>query len=154
MRWQGAGAHGGVSTDSSIATVAADSWCARRRSGSGPSGVVVLSRKNRAWDMALNPDDQIRVSVCASALLLAVLALTSRFEVAPLVYAALAPSFQVTVINGITHRQEVTPDQLQSRVNVVGRMIARGGQPFGAILGVRGRQFRPSSLTPRYVASA
>lgn len=39
------------------------------------------------------------------------------------------------VINGITYRQQVCPDELQSRVNTTGRMIAWGlGQPLGAAL--------------------
>jgi hypothetical protein len=39
------------------------------------------------------------------------------------------------IINGIALRQQVTPDQLQSRVNTTARMIAWGGTPFGAALG-------------------
>jgi len=39
------------------------------------------------------------------------------------------------VINGIALRQQVTPDQLQARVNTTARMIAWGGQPFGAAAG-------------------
>ncbi|MFD5829784.1 MFS transporter [Lentzea sp. NPDC060358] len=40
------------------------------------------------------------------------------------------------VINGITYRQQVCPEDLQSRVNTTGRMLAWGlGQPLGAVLG-------------------
>jgi MFS family permease len=39
------------------------------------------------------------------------------------------------VINGIALRQQVTPDHLQARVNTTARMIAWGGQPFGAAIG-------------------
>ncbi|HEX7303070.1 MFS transporter [Lentzea sp.] len=39
------------------------------------------------------------------------------------------------VINGITYRQQVCPEELQSRVNTTGRMVAWGlGQPLGAVL--------------------
>lgn len=38
-------------------------------------------------------------------------------------------------VNGITVRQQLTPDELQGRVNTTGRMIAWGGTPFGALLG-------------------
>jgi MFS family permease len=38
-------------------------------------------------------------------------------------------------LNGITLRQQLTPDELQGRVNTTGRMIAWGGTPFGALLG-------------------
>jgi MFS family permease len=51
----------------------------------------------------------------------------------------------VTVI-GITVRQMLTPDHLQSRVNTTGRMIAYGGQPVGAIIGGAMAQFLPIRL--------
>lgn len=41
----------------------------------------------------------------------------------------------LVIINGITLRQRLTPDRLQGRVNVTARMIAWGGQPFGAAIG-------------------
>jgi len=41
----------------------------------------------------------------------------------------------LVVINGITLRQVVTPEHLQSRVNATARMIAWGGTPAGAIIG-------------------
>ena len=40
-----------------------------------------------------------------------------------------------TIMVGITYRQIAAPDEMRSSVNVVGRMIAWGGQPFGAFLG-------------------
>jgi len=39
------------------------------------------------------------------------------------------------IINGISLRQMVTPEELLSRVNVSARMIAWGGTPFGAAVG-------------------
>jgi predicted MFS family arabinose efflux permease len=42
----------------------------------------------------------------------------------------------VVVINGITYRQQVCPEEMQSRVNTTARMLAWGlGQPLGAALG-------------------
>jgi hypothetical protein len=38
-------------------------------------------------------------------------------------------------LNGIVVRQTLTPDALQGRVNTTARMIAWGGQPFGAGIG-------------------
>jgi hypothetical protein len=32
-------------------------------------------------------------------------------------------------------RQQLTPDDLQGRVNTTGRMISWGGTPFGALIG-------------------
>ncbi|MBE1487381.1 MFS transporter [Plantactinospora soyae] len=69
--------------------------------------------------------------------------------VAALVGLAVAPVFAAALllwtgwefgrttanINGITVRQQLTPDELQGRVNTTGRMIAWGGTPFGAIIG-------------------
>jgi MFS family permease len=43
--------------------------------------------------------------------------------------------YTLVIINGISIRQMVTPDHLQSRVNTTTRMIAWGGTPFGAALG-------------------
>jgi MFS family permease len=41
----------------------------------------------------------------------------------------------VVVINSISYRQQVCPEELQSRVNTTGRMLAWGlGQPLGAVL--------------------
>ena len=48
---------------------------------------------------------------------------------------------------GITIRQMLTPDHLQSRVNTTGRMIAYGGQPVGGIIGGIMAQFLPIRLT-------
>jgi MFS family permease len=38
----------------------------------------------------------------------------------------------VTITTGIVYRQETAPEHIRSRVMTVGRMIAWGGQPFGA----------------------
>jgi len=40
-----------------------------------------------------------------------------------------------TITTGITYRQLAAPDDLRSSVNVFGRMISWGGQPFGAGIG-------------------
>jgi MFS family permease len=44
-------------------------------------------------------------------------------------------SIGTTVTTGITYRQLAAPDDLRSSVNVFGRMISWGGQPFGAGIG-------------------
>ncbi|MDZ7914940.1 MAG: hypothetical protein U5O16_24415 [Rhodococcus sp. (in: high G+C Gram-positive bacteria)] len=48
------------------------------------------------------------------------------------------------IINGITVRHLVTPDELQGRVNTTARMLAWGGQPIGA--GVAGALVGPIGL--------
>jgi hypothetical protein len=41
----------------------------------------------------------------------------------------------VVVLNAITYRQQVSPHEMQARVNTTGRMLAWGvGQPLGAAL--------------------
>lgn len=44
-------------------------------------------------------------------------------------------AWTLTILNGITARQLLTPDHLQGRVSTTARMIAWGGAPFGALLG-------------------
>ena len=44
-------------------------------------------------------------------------------------------SIATTITTGITYRQLAAPDDLRSSVNVFGRMISWGGQPFGAATG-------------------
>jgi MFS family permease len=56
----------------------------------------------------------------------------------PLAVAVLAVGafcWTAIYIFGIVHRMLETPDHLRSSVNVIGRMVAWGGQPFGAIAG-------------------
>ncbi|MGV8874996.1 MAG: MFS transporter [Rhodococcus sp. (in: high G+C Gram-positive bacteria)] len=48
------------------------------------------------------------------------------------------------IINGITVRHLVTPDELQGRVNTTARMLAWGGQPIGA--GIAGALVGPIGL--------
>ena len=43
--------------------------------------------------------------------------------------------YTLVIVNTMSLRQVVTPDHLQSRVNASARMIAWGGQPFGAAMG-------------------
>lgn len=49
--------------------------------------------------------------------------------------AVWSAAWTLTILNGITARQALTPDHLQSRVGTTARMIAWGGTPFGALLG-------------------
>ncbi len=47
-------------------------------------------------------------------------------------YLGLNAASSTGILTGIIYRQQVTPGHLQGRVNVIARMIAWGGQPFGA----------------------
>lgn len=70
-----------------------------------------------------------------SPLLVLGLALAPGLTVALLLYAGWATTWVLVSLNGISARQQVTPDDLQGRVNTTARMIAWGGAPFGALLG-------------------
>jgi MFS family permease len=66
---------------------------------------------------------------------LAWVALAPGFAVALAALACWQFCYSMVTINGITLRQELTPDRLQSRVNTTARMLGWGGYPFGALIG-------------------
>jgi hypothetical protein len=74
-------------------------------------------------------------SLAVSALLAAMLAASHSYGMALIVIALFSCSITLTIMIGITYRQLAVPDDLRSSVNVMGRMIAWGGQPFGAVCG-------------------
>lgn len=63
------------------------------------------------------------------------LAFTPVFGGALLLWAVWEAGRGAGNMNGITVRQQLTPDELQGRVNTTGRMISWGGTPFGALVG-------------------
>jgi MFS family permease len=74
------------------------------------------------------------IGLAAELILVITFALTTEVFIAMALYLALNAACQAVILTGIIYRQHVTPDHLQGRVNVVARMIAWGGQPFGAVL--------------------
>ena len=66
---------------------------------------------------------------------LVALAVDTNVGLALLLWAVFDFASATAITNGITVRQQLTPDDLQGRVNTTGRMIAWGGTPFGALLG-------------------
>lgn len=71
-----------------------------------------------------------------SAVLAFSLALAPNYGTALVLTALWGIAYMLVVINAITHRQQVTPEFLQSRVNTTGRMLSWGaGSPLGAFLG-------------------
>jgi MFS family permease len=75
------------------------------------------------------------VGLAAAGVVALGLTLTSNFVVAFVLYTAFTAAIQLVIVTGITYRQLASPDQLVSSVNVIGRMVAWGGQPFGALVG-------------------
>jgi predicted MFS family arabinose efflux permease len=66
---------------------------------------------------------------------LVALALSGNLALALLTWLMWQAAYTMAITNGITIRQQLTPDAMQGRVNTTGRMIAMGGVPFGALLG-------------------
>jgi MFS family permease len=66
--------------------------------------------------------------------LLVLFVLSNSFYLSLVLYCLWNAVHTLIIINGISLRQRVTPEPLQSRVNAAGRMIAWGGTPFGAVV--------------------
>lgn len=64
--------------------------------------------------------------------LLGLFLLSSHLYLSLTLYGLWNAVHSLIIISGITLRQRLTPEPLQSRVNAAGRMIAWGGTPFGA----------------------
>jgi MFS family permease len=74
-------------------------------------------------------------SLAISGVIAAVLAIELGWVAAIVLLALFSCSTTITIVIGITYRQMASPDHLRSSVNVIGRMVAWGGQPFGAVTG-------------------
>jgi MFS family permease len=75
------------------------------------------------------------VAIAISATLTLGLVVSTSWIPALVLLVLFAWSVGTTVTTGITYRQLAAPDELRSSVNVFGRMISWGGQPFGAGIG-------------------
>ena len=74
-------------------------------------------------------------SLAISGITVGLLAVNSLWVAALIAIGIFSWSITVTIMVGITYRQLAAPDDLRSSVNVIGRMTAWGGQPFGAATG-------------------
>jgi MFS family permease len=84
--------------------------------------------------------------LAADAATLAFLAVAPSYGWAVLAFFCYELAYAMVITTGITVRQMLTPDHLQSRVNTAGRMIAGGGIPLGAVLGGLLAEFLPIRL--------
>jgi MFS family permease len=92
---------------------------------------LVLSRLFRVHRVRfLSP-----TTIGVSGVLALLLAVNRGWVVATALVLLFSVSMSITILVGITYRQLVAPRDLTSSVNVIGRMIAWGGQPFGAAVG-------------------
>lgn len=83
--------------------------------------------------------DRVRLltpgTLLASSALAAALSINVSWLTATVLILVFSFSMATTIGIGITYRQLVAPDHLRSSINVIGRMVAWGGQPFGAAVG-------------------
>ena len=92
---------------------------------------VVFGRLFRAERIRwLTPGSMLLSSTVAAAL-----AVVSLWVPAAVLLVVFSWSISTTINAGITYRQLAAPDDLRSSVNVLGRMVSWGGQPFGAAIG-------------------
>jgi MFS family permease len=87
------------------------------------------------------------VFLAANAAALALLSAAPSYGWALVAFFLYELVYVMVTVTGITVRQMLTPDHLQSRVNTAGRMIAWGGTPVGAVLGGLLAEFLPIRLT-------
>ncbi|MGO9782692.1 MAG: MFS transporter [Streptosporangiaceae bacterium] len=73
--------------------------------------------------------------LAANAAALALMSVAPSYGWALAAFFCYESAYVLVTATGITVRQMLTPDHLQSRVNTAGRMIAWGGNPVGAVLG-------------------
>jgi MFS family permease len=74
-------------------------------------------------------------SLAVSGIVVVFLVINTLWVGALIAIALFSWSITVTIMVGVTYRQLAAPDNLRSSVNVIGRMTAWGGQPFGAATG-------------------
>jgi MFS family permease len=91
-------------------------------------------------------------SLAVSGLVVAFLVVDTLWVAALIAIAVFSWSITLTIMVGITYRQLAAPDNLRSSVNVIGRMTAWGGQPFGAATGAAIASF--ASVDTAYAVAA
>ncbi|MEU8081670.1 MFS transporter [Catellatospora citrea] len=80
------------------------------------------------------PQPLTLVGMAAGAVVLVGLAFAPSWPAGVALLAAWGVASMFVIVNGISVRQALTPEHLQGRVNVVGRMLTFGvGQPLGAV---------------------
>ena len=67
--------------------------------------------------------------------MIGLLLVVDHWWIAGLVLVIFSSGISTAITTGITYRQLASPDDLRSSVNVLGRMVSWGGQPFGAVAG-------------------
>jgi MFS family permease len=74
------------------------------------------------------------VGLASAFSMLLALSTARSLPVALILIVAFQVPLMALILNAMVARSVITPDQLQSRVNTTGRMVAGGGSPFGAVV--------------------
>jgi predicted MFS family arabinose efflux permease len=99
-------------------------------SGVGALAATFLLSRIAGW---LGPERLTLVGLTLVTALLPVLAFAPSFATLVGLFVAWGAISTAVIVNGISVRQMVTPDDMQGKVNTVGRMLTFGaGQPAGA----------------------
>jgi MFS family permease len=85
--------------------------------------------------------------LAANVAAVALLAIAPSYAWALVLYCAYELVYLMVTSTGVTVRQMLSPDHMQSRVNTAGRLIAFGGQPVGALLAGLLAEVLPIRLT-------
>lgn len=87
------------------------------------------------------------VFLAANVTAIVLLAVAPSYRWAVAIFCFYELVYVMVTTTGITVRQLLTPDDLQARVNTVGRLIAYEGQPVGSVIGGLLAEFLPIRLT-------
>ncbi|WP_262062603.1 MFS transporter [Streptomyces sp. STR69] len=100
-------------------------------SAGGIGGSLLLPRLRRRYDAF----PLLLLVLPAGALLGLVVVLSTDWRIALVALAAWGTAYLVVLVNTMTYSQEVTPAELQGRVNTTRRMLSSGlGVPLGALV--------------------
>ncbi len=100
----------------------------------GAAGGLLAARLLRLAGPRVGVGTLVASAFAAATVLVAVLARQTSLVSAALAYGLFVVANQLIILNAITVRQRVTPDELQGRVNVLARMISVSGLPIGSTL--------------------
>jgi predicted MFS family arabinose efflux permease len=83
----------------------------------------------------LRPTNATVISLFWAAAAMIAVAFTTRYAIGLVLIFCFNVPYTIVIVNGVSIRQQIVPDHMQSRVNTTARMIAWGGTPVGATFG-------------------
>lgn len=101
----------------------------------GSIGALLASLSLPRLRIKLQPGLITIAGLAVSGVSLFSFSISGSLPLASVFYLLWSAASTLIIMNGITLRQQLTPDHLQGRVHAGSRMIAYGGSPFGALLG-------------------